>query len=233
MAVKYKLQKPSFSNSGDYYIATVKVNRSLDVDAIVEEMLKRGSTITHADVVAVLHVFFETASYELAEGNSIKTPLVNLRPVIRGRFKGSNDQFDHTRHSISASASAGPRLKEIVGDAKAVKAISQDRFPRILEYRDVSSGTTNSVLTGGGIGMIRGEDLKFDMAALDEGIFISTKEGQEIRINNIAFVKNKSVTFGLPGLVEGESCTLTLRRRFGKSSGALREASLPFTLRTL
>jgi nucleoid DNA-binding protein len=50
-------------------------NASLTLEDIIAKMMQRGTTVTEADTRAVLNLFFDVVSDEVADGNFVNLPL--------------------------------------------------------------------------------------------------------------------------------------------------------------
>lgn len=177
MAIKYYLQPNPITLDPNDQSARVVSNKVHDTDSITKEMLKRGSTITEADIRAVLNVFFTVVTDEVADGNSVNLPLVNIRAGVTGVFTSITDSFDASRHIKKANLSAGTELIRKMNEARVEKINVPTAAPALIAFTDVNSQTTNSILTPGGIGQIVGEELKFNPANAAEGIFFIATDG--------------------------------------------------------
>jgi hypothetical protein len=100
---------------------------------------------------------FDVITDEVANGNNITLPLVNIRPSIIGVFASAADSFDAARHIKRASLTSRLLLATKMQNAKVEKLTAQLPSPILVEFLDVNSATANSLLTPGGIGSITGE----------------------------------------------------------------------------
>lgn len=132
-------------------------------------MVKRGTLVTETDAKAVLNIFFDVVSDEVADGNTVILPLVNIRPGITGVFSSITDSFDSGRHVKKANLSSGLLLTQKMQRAQVEKISSGQPSPVILEFLDINTQTVNSKLTPGGIAQLMGEELKFNPANAAEG----------------------------------------------------------------
>jgi len=119
MAIKYYLQPNPITPDPNDQSARVVSNKVHDTDSITKEMLKRGSTITEADIRAVLNVFFTVVGEEVADGNSVNLPLMNIRAGVTGVFSSIIDSFDAARHIKKANLTAGIDLISKMNEAWA------------------------------------------------------------------------------------------------------------------
>jgi hypothetical protein len=192
-------------------------------------MLKRGSTITEADIRAVLNVFFTVVTDEVADGNSVNLPLVNIRSGISGVFTSITDSYDASRHIKKANLSAGTELIRKMNEARVEKINVATAAPALVAFTDVNSQTTNSILTPGGIGQIVGEELKFNPANAAEGIFFNATDGTATPATIIASRTEGKIVFSVPTLPAG-SYTLEVRKGYGTTNIVVRSGVLQDTL---
>ena len=229
MAIKYYLQPNPITPDPNDQSARVVSNKVHDIDSITKEMLKRGSTITEADIRAVLNVFFSVVSDEVADGNSVNLPLVNIRSGISGVFTSITDSYDASRHIKKANLSAGIDLIRKMNEARVEKINVATAAPELIAFTDVNSQTNNSILTPGGIGQIVGEELKFNPANAAEGIFFIATDGTVTPATIIASRTEGKIVFSIPTLIAG-SYTLEVRKGYGTTNIVVRSGALQDTL---
>lgn len=229
MAIKYYLQPNPITPDPNDQSARVVSNKVHDLNSITKAMLQRGSTITEADIRAVLNVFFTVVIDEVTDGNSVNLPLVNIRPGITGVFSSATDSFDPSRHLKKANLSAGSELYDKMYAAQVEKIMMPTASPALIAFTDVNSQTNNSILTPGGIGQIVGEELKFNPANAAEGIFFIAANGTATPVTVIASRTEGKIVFSIPSLPAG-TYTLELRKGYGTSNIVVRSGALQDTL---
>lgn len=225
MAIKYYLQPNPITPDPNDQSARVVSNQVHDLESITKEMLRRGSTVTEADILAVLKVFFEVVADEVAEGNNVNLPLVNIKPSVNGVFTSTTDSFDATRHIKKASITAGILLNQKMSNASVEKTTQATAAPALIAFTDINSQNTNSILTSGGIGQIVGEELKFNPANDAEGIYFVADNGTATKVTVIASRTEGKLVFSIPTLAVG-SYTLEVRKGYGSSNVMVRTGSL-------
>lgn len=232
MAIKYYLQPNPVTPDPNDQSARVLSNKVHDLDSIIKEMLKRGSTVTEADVRAVVTVLFEVVTDEVADGNSVNLPLVNIRPSVNGVFDNVSDSFDPSRHIKNASLTKGLLLMSKMASAKVEKISKPVPTPTLIEFTDINSGAANSILTLGGIGQIVGEELKFNPDNFDEGIYFIADDNTPTKVAVIANRTEGKLMFSIPaGLAPGRY-RLEVRKGYGKTNIVVRSGSLSDLLQT-
>lgn len=228
MPIQYYLQPNPITPDPNDRSARVATTETLNQEDIIKEMLQRGTLLTETDITAVLNLYNTVIADRIADGRSVTTPVVNLRPSIRGVFKDANDVFDSSRHTLRASATAGLQVIGALRDARVEKTTSGLPGPSIAVYEDINSGTQDAVLTPGGIGKIVGEELKFDASQSDEGIFFIGADGVDTRVAVIASATEGQLMFMVPALAAGDY-TLEVRRAY-TNSRSIRRGTLDHTL---
>jgi hypothetical protein len=119
---------------------------------------------------------------------------------ISGVFTSITDSFDPSRHSIRATLSPSLLLSEKMQKVRLEKTLQPLPSPVILEFLNINTNTTNSVLTPGGIGQIVGEELKFNPDNPQEGIFFVAADGTETKVQIIASRTEGKLVFSIPTL---------------------------------
>lgn len=230
MPVRYYLRKNAISSNPTSHKAIIVPYKINNVSDIISEMLKRGTTLSEADILASLHLFFEVVNEEVQEGNHVNLPIANLKPGISGEFYGSSDQFDSSRHKIKATASIGSVTKKIMKEVVTEKITKPLTVPILTAFKDVHTQNLNSVISPGSIGQIIGNHLKYNPENANEGIFFVSDNEQEFKVNTVATRTLGKLAFIIPQLPSG-AYTLIVKRAFGKSEATLRNGSLSFLLK--
>jgi hypothetical protein len=225
MPIKYYLQPNSIMPDPDSHSARILPNAVLNLDDIIKMMIRRGTTVTETDARAVIMLFMQVVAETVADGNHVNTPLVNIKPGILGLFKTALDTFDERRHTKRASLSSGTLLNNLMAHASVEKITHPLATPTILEYLDVSSGTSGSLITPSGIGQIIGDKLKFNPQNPAEGIFFIASNGSEIKVTTLARRTEKRLMFSNPAELIPDTYTLEVRRSFTKD-GTIRRGRL-------
>ncbi|WP_309384088.1 DNA-binding domain-containing protein [Cerasicoccus frondis] len=219
--MKYALFPNALANEGNQYRAITQISGSKDLEAVVDRMILLGSTITEADIRAVLVEAIRAVESLLIDGNRVNMGgLVQLWPGITGSFNGKNDAYDASRHQLSLNATAGRRLLKTLRDKVAPERVDGiPPAPLVFDFIDDGSGTINEQLTPGDIGSIVGNRLKFNPDAPDEGLFfIDVDEGTETRLANIKQNHPKELIFRVPPDLPGDhNYRIEVRARMPRS----------------
>ena len=184
--LKYSLRENLLTPAPDDYMAQVTDTRSYSLEEIIDLMMDKGTTLTRADVAAVLQVYGEVCSSIVADGAALNTPLMNTAFSITGVFESANDSFDRKRHAVNLNMTAGTLLRDAVAKVKTEKTEGASTDPYITEVTDIVSGKTNSTLTKGGVVQLTGSRLKFDQKDEAQGVFFVPETGNPVRASVIA-----------------------------------------------
>ena len=229
MTIRYALFENHLTSDPADYAAIVKPAGSADTEAIIDRIVQQGSTVTRADIAAVMEDLIAASESLLLEGFRINLGgLCELYVSLKGVFNGAADTFDPARHRLEAGASAGSRLRaRIAADGTVAKDETILPAPSPIEYVDLGSGETNTTITCGNIGTLNGHRLSFNPAAADEGIWLIHDGGTEIQITAVQKNKPAQLVFLIPsGIPPVGSYFFEVRKRFGDGDSALRTGRL-------
>ena len=187
--LNYALFENHLTSDPNDYMAVTTNAISLDQEAIIQLMLKRGSTLTATDIMA---------------GNNITTPVFNLNMSIKGVFNGLDDSFDPSRHSIRFNLSPGVELRKVMDSVKTQKVRGEKAGPVIDQLVDAATGSVNDQLTSGGLSTLRGSYLKYDASDPAQGIFFVANDATEARVEVISLNKPGELHFLAPALAAGD-----------------------------
>lgn len=196
--LKYSLRENHLTPEPDDCMAQVQDVRSYSLDEVIDLMTRRGTTLTRADVSAVLQVYAEVVSELVSDGCAVNTPLFNTSFSISGVFAGMSDTFDKSRHNVSLNINAGTKLREAVKSIKTEKVDGVSTNPLITEATDVVSGLVNVSLTPGGVLRLTGSRLKFFPADETQGVFLVSESGSEVQCAVVAENKPARVMVMIP-----------------------------------
>ena len=220
--LKYALRENLLTAAPDDFMAQVQDVRSYTLDEIIDAMMQKGSTLTKADVKAVLQIYGEVVSTIIKDGSSVNTPLMNTAMSISGVFNGANDAFDKKRHTVNLNITAGTALKAALGKIKCEKTGTTSTDPYISEVKDIVSGAVNAELTKGGVVQITGSRLKFDAKDTAQGIFFIPETGAPVRATVIAENKPARLMAIIPADLEAGTYYIEVRTKITSSPKALK-----------
>jgi hypothetical protein len=230
MPIYYSLHPNNLTGGGSYR-AVVNFTGSLGREAVIEQMLKQGSTITRADILAVLENHDRAIIELVLAGFKVRTELVIYGAGIKGNFDGPDDTFSPACHQLRPRVSPGPHLRRAMRrEGRAVKQESGPTGPHLETYLDVNSGSHNGQVTRGGMAHLSGYRLKFNPADPNQGIFFVAADGSSTRVEVIGKNKPGEVTFLVPATLNPGSYTLMVQ---AASRRKLRQGNLAANLHVI
>ncbi|WOO41347.1 DNA-binding domain-containing protein [Rubellicoccus peritrichatus] len=235
MAIKYAIyNNPLTEDTSDFYAVT-KTNASKDFDGVVRQMMIQGSTITEADVRAVLHEAIRAIQNLLVDGQRVNFGgLVQIWPGVTGKFNDQTDSYDEERHDLTLHAKVDRSLIDSVRqEAVLEKNETGVPSPKVLQFKNVNTGETNDTLTIGGIGQLIGARLGFNENQADEGVFfIDAATQAETKVTIMQKNVAKDLVFLIPDtLTAATTYDVEVRTRVAGGQ-TLRSDSLEVTLST-
>uniref|UniRef100_UPI00046385A8 DNA-binding domain-containing protein n=1 Tax=Treponema pedis TaxID=409322 RepID=UPI00046385A8 len=168
--LKYCLRENLLTAKPDDYMAQVTDSQVFTLEDIIDRMVRRGTTVTRTDLVAIMQLYTEECSFIVEEGGTLNTPLINTSMSITGVFDGADDSFDKKRHAVSLNISAGTALKTALGKTKAVKTETAGTEPYITAVTDKLTGDSETIKIGS-VMEILGSRLKFVAKDTERGFF--------------------------------------------------------------
>ena len=220
--LKYALRENLLTAAPDDFMAQVQDVRSYTIDEIIDLMMEKGSTLTKADVKAVLQIYGEVVSTIIKDGSSVNTPLMNTAMSISGVFNGANDAFDKKRHTVNLNITAGTALKAALGKIKCEKTEGTSTDPYITEVTDIVTGTVNTTLTKGGVVQLVGSRLKFDAKDTAQGIFFVPETGEAVRAAVIAENKPARLMAIIPADLAAGTYYIEVRTKYANATKQLK-----------
>jgi len=209
----YSLTENLLTGRADNYTALTQSAGSFDKEAIINEMLRRGSLLTRTDILAVLNGFEETITDIIHDGGTVNTPLFNTSFSISGVFDGPMDSFDGNRHKLNVNLTKGILLREIESQVSIEKTGAITPQPTILEVKDSISGKVNERLTPGGVVELMGVNIKIVGENADCGLWFVPASGEAVKAKVIVQNKPSSVIAMIPNL-SPETYTLKVMTQY-------------------
>ncbi|MBI9064131.1 MAG: DUF4469 domain-containing protein [Marinilabiliaceae bacterium] len=217
MALRYGLVPNHLTDDPNDCMAVTTENETISKEAIVEQMIGKGSTITKAEALSVIEEFEYAVVDAVKSGNNVNTELFKISPSIVGVFNDSNDGFDTSRHAVKINLNAGKRLSEVADqiDLRKVSITAIQPIPQ--KFIDLITKVTNESFTAGQVASIRGSNLKFDAADSNQGIFFIDKDGNETRVDNLIKNYPSELLFIVPAVLTTGSYEVEIRCVYHKS----------------
>jgi len=201
--LKYSLVENQLTDRADDYLAITQSLESLDKEAIINRMLKKGTALTRTDILGVLNSLEEVVEEALLDGYSITHPLFNTSFSISGVFESPLDVFDGNRHKLNINLTKGVRLRNAERNVKFEKTTTASPMPIIQEVKDSISGKVNEILTPRGVVEIRGYNLKIEGDDKVCGLWFVSDNGKEFKAETLIENKPSRIMAMIPALEKG------------------------------
>ncbi len=222
MPIKYAIRENPLTTPTTFR-AGIREITTFSKANLVRDILSAGSTVTEADINAVMTDLIKIIGNRLLDGGRVDLEgIVQIFPSIEGVFTGAADDFDPGRHRLNLNAKVSETLKTFVRqNATLEKELTPPAGPTILEVLDAFSGTSNTTLTVNKIINMLGDNLKFDSSRADEGVFFindTTPAEVQVAAGDISIATDGKIVFMTAGSgVSGDSCHMEVRTRMGNS----------------
>lgn len=223
MPIRYYLRPNPLPGREHQFMAQVVSVDTIDESGLIERMIYSGATdLSRKQIEAAVHALVHTVSALVADGHRVNVAgLAHFFPVMSGKFKGAEDEFDPKRHELGVAAAVGLRLVEEV-QAKAVleKQKPADQVPIPTYYKETGTRTESGKVIPGNIGTLHGRRLAFNRQKNDEGVFFvsASDPKHHVRVSVYAVVQPAEIVFQVPeGLGSGRwALEVRARVRGGK-----------------
>ena len=217
-SIKYGLRENLLTADPDDCMAQVVDARTYTQEDIAQEMIKRGSSLTAADIAAYQKLEVEVYKDIIANGGNLNTPLISTSFSITGVFANQTDSFDKNRHVIRLNVNAGAELREAAAKTTVQKVETSSTDPYITSVSDKISGESSVVKTGS-VMQITGSRLRFDAADPEQGVFAVTAGG-EFRCSTVVENKPARLLVLLSTDVPAGDFTVEVRTKITGTRGA-------------
>ena len=226
MSSSYKLYKSNYSNGDDQYYAKVQHHEVMTEEDIVNMMMLNGSPFSKADTQAVIDKYHDTINIAAGNGWQIVTRNVRYSFTIKGVFNSPQDQFDPSRHQITATVQPGSDFKQAVENGIPIeKKATYKKRPEVDGYVNLYKGASDAELSPSHNARIYGHHLRFDQDDPDQGLFILpvdgngiTNDNQAVQVEEFTRIAPKEITFRVPDDLNPGHYKLEVRAKYRKSS---------------
>ncbi|MFA8299081.1 MAG: DNA-binding domain-containing protein [Hyphomicrobiales bacterium] len=187
MSIKYALYPNHLTEDPDDYVGVITERKSIDLEALVKYMTRRGTSLTDTEVEVVLKEQQYAIKELLMQGYTINLPTFKVGASMKGIYRGAEDCYDPKRHSVEYNVTLGKALSIDTSQLKIEKTKPNEKAPEVMGIFDRFSGTKDDKITPKGSLDIKGYSLKIHTEVEDEGVFFicgETKTRAEVFFNN-------------------------------------------------
>ncbi len=215
MSLKYYLYPDKLMPEKNQYYAKVKTSHVITFDEIATKILQRGTTVNREDIISVLSLFQTVVQDEILDGNRINTPFANFTPIITNSFSSETEKFNHEKHEVYISVSAGSLFKKAIKNINVEKISKITARPQIISFIDTMTNENNKAKIGN-LFKITGTDLKFGENEQEGIFFIKTETNNSFKIEQIGQKTRGSLIFNLPPLMLPGIYMIEVRKSYTK-----------------
>lgn len=177
---------------------------SYNDEQLIARMMKRGTTLTYADLQAAITLYREEHGYVIEEGGAINTGLMQAVPAFKGKFNNAVDSYDPARHKFYYNLTLAQPLKAKTTKLKFNKVQAPATGPVITMVWDSASKQTDGTMTPGGVLDIQGLRLKIFPEVPGNGVFFVAADGTEYQAEILVENKPSRIIAMIPTLPQGE-----------------------------
>ncbi len=207
---------------GEYIYAT-QMGQKLPESKLAKRIAASGTTVSKADVLAVLHNLGEVIVDEVMHGMAVDIPgLGSIHLHANGVMDKDGNDISPKGRRFRMKMTFKKSLRSMVVSPENISVTLIDfkaKTPVLTRFEDGLSGTTNDLLTPGGIAGIRGKHLRIHPNMGDEGIWLIPQEsGEAVRVTGFLDNKPSRLSFLVPAEVQaGQSYRVEVRTRIHRS----------------
>lgn len=140
MPVSYKLYQNHLTNGDEKYVTRVEYLDTVYEEDVIDEMIFHSSSMTKADMLAVLENYHASIRRLMLKGYRVLTPIAQYGVSIKGNFVNQGDGFDTSRELRQAIMNQVPVEKEMAAAQQPIlvqyqlvmpgQPVGQRRFER-------------------------------------------------------------------------------------------------------
>ena len=200
MPLKYTLHplKIGPDKEKQQFRAIAKAQDSIDLDGVIDEIMRMGTTVTRADALAVILAYHESVLNLVRDGYNVNTPIFQTKLSIKGVFEHYDTSIDASQHQIKVNLNPGTALRALESSIKVQKIGASLPRPQILQVIHLSGTEQDKPIQAGSIIKIIGARLNFEKSDVEQGVFLTTNLKDWSRIDMILEIKPSEVLFQLP-----------------------------------
>ncbi len=211
MSLKFSLFENHLTIEPGDFMAVTTDTETVELPDVVNRMGDYETTVGKTDILAVLEDFNKAVKSFVKEGANVHTPLFSISQSISGVFEARTESFDRSKHRVNINLHPGSELRDVRGEISVDRVDGVPARPVPIDFRDITSGALNDVLTPGGVGELIGNNLKYDADDPQQGVFFIHTDGTETRAGTIARNKPSNLIFVIPSGLAAGSYTLEVR----------------------
>jgi len=202
MPIQYYLRPNPLPGREAQFMAQVVSVEKVSEAGLIDHMAASSTMLNRDQIASAMQTLEQTVTSLIADGNRVTVAgLAQFFPVMSGKFKGADDEFDKKRHELGVAAAVGVKLvEEVKSRAVAEKQKPTEQLPTPTYYKETGTRAVTGKVIAGNIGTIHGRRLALDPKVTDEGVFFVSSEApkKEVRVKVYASVQPTQIVFQVP-----------------------------------
>ncbi len=205
------------------YIYVTQMGKKLTGTKLAKLIAAEGTTVSEADVLAVLRNLGKVIVNEVMHGMAVEIPGVgSIHLHAGGVMDKEGNEVSEKGRRFRMKMTFNKALQNQVVSPDNISVVLVDfkaKTPVLTRFEDALSGTLNTQLTPGGMAGIRGKHLRIHPLMGDEGVwFVPQGEGETVRATTFLDNKPSRLTFAVPAeLQKGMTYRVEVRNRINRS----------------
>ncbi|WP_299157055.1 DNA-binding domain-containing protein [uncultured Tenacibaculum sp.] len=200
--MKYYLTENKLTDESNY-VARVLVERTIDQETLITNMLRKRNLVSKTDIVAVLNSLYEEVIQSIIDGYNITLPIANIGYSITGVFDTKREFFIVDKHKLHINLNGGKLIKDLAGNIVLKRVKKPTASTEITDVMDISSETLNTDLTSEGIFELNGSRLKIAGEHADIGLYFVAEDATETKVAHLAVNSHNKIIAQAPTLAPG------------------------------
>ena len=231
MSIKYQLQEVTQADGKTKLYGKVITNKTVTTKDLVRAIKTRGSTVTEADMAAVIATLTEVCYEAVLSGHAVQVDkLFTLYPVMKGVFTNRKDHYNPKKQSLTIRACAPKELRKQIKATGTVERIEPiNTKPYLTRLEDIPGDVKSTQVVPGKIYKVKGERLKINLDREDEGLFLVQSNNKEVmyKVTQYVLKSLSEIVFVMPVIdVDITQVTLKIMSRSRKNAKFIKDANL-------
>ena len=178
--VRYRLHPAKMRAGEKFYTGRVVHGHTIGLDAFVQLMEERGTTVRKTDSIAVIHLMETVIDDEMCRGNVVDLPFGKFSLGLKGRFEEGDhnnpgvEPFNRKKHRFVPQVSFRKEFVKRIELEHIIPERTDDMFKRVNRRRRKSSYDEFARL----IQERQEEDEQFEALAAQEEAQVAAQEAQ-------------------------------------------------------
>jgi hypothetical protein len=222
--LKAWLRKNQLTADPNDYMASADVIDSIDLSAIVDELVKEGMEIKRETVVDIISRYNRKAAELVVSGYNVNTGLVYMRPVIKGAFY--EKVWNPETNPVYVAINQGMDLRNAIAETTVeILGIQSDPL-EIISLTDSTTGKTDGTLTKGRNAELKGSYLKIVGENADCGVSFTntaTKEVTKLDMADIVINEPSRLLILVPATLAAGEYELSVTTQYSGGNNVLKQ----------